>query len=173
MSKRIAIITERADAGLGGAERSAFELAAAISRLGWEVHILAANGRTEAKNVHILFQDKLSKRVCYFTFAKALRRYLSENHYDIIHSVLPFEFADVYQPRGGTYAESILRNAVSYRNKFTESFKRLTAFTNYRRTILLRAERRLCRQASGPVIAALSQYVVDQLKQHYGTGGRR
>ena len=173
MSKKIAIVIERADVSLGGAERSVFELATAISRLGPEVYILAARGQTDAGNVHILCPSPPGKRACYFAFAKALRKQLSKNHYDIIHSVLPFEFADVYQPRGGTYAESILRNAASYRNRFSESFKRSTAFTNYRRTILVRAERKLCQQANGPVIAALSQYVVDQLKRHYGTDPRR
>jgi UDP-glucose:(heptosyl)LPS alpha-1,3-glucosyltransferase len=39
--------------------------------------------------------------------------------------------------------------------------------------MLLRAERKLCEQPNGPVIAALSQYVVDQLKQHYGTDAQR
>lgn len=173
MSKKIAIIMERADVGLGGAERSVFELAAAISQLGPEVHILAAGGRADAEDVHILCQNTLGKRACFFTFAKALRRHLSENRYDIVHSVLPFDFVDVYQPRGGAYAESILRNAASYRNKFIESFKRFAAFANYRRTILLRAERKLCQQPNGPVIAALSQYVVEQLKRHYGTDARR
>jgi len=173
MSKKIAIIIERADIGLGGAERSVFELGAAISKLGPDVHILAAKGRTEAKNVHILCQNTLGRRACLFTFAQVVRRHLSENRYDIVHSVLPLDFADVYQPRGGTYAESILRNAASYRNRFVECFKKFTAFTNYRRTILLRAERKLCQQANGPVIAALSQYVVDQLKRHYGTDAQR
>lgn len=173
MNKKIAIIMERADVGLGGAERSVFELAAAISQLGPQVHMLAARGRADAKNVHILCQNTVGKRVCFFTFAKALRRHLSKSHYDIIHSVLPFDFADVYQPRGGAYAESILRNAASYRNKFIEFFKRFTAFANYRRSILVRAERRLCQQSSGPVIAAHSQYVVDQFKQRYGTDAQR
>ncbi|GAG00876.1 unnamed protein product, partial [marine sediment metagenome] len=133
MNKNIAIIIERANIVLGGAERSVFELTTALSGLGLETHILAAKGQTEAKNIHILCGDRPGKRVCYFTFAKALRKHLSENQYSLIHSVLPFDFADVYQPRGGTYAESILRNAASYQNKLLESYKRLTAFTNFRR----------------------------------------
>ncbi len=173
MSKKIAIIIERADVGLGGAERSVFELATAISQFGPEVHILAAKGRADTGNVHILCKNTLGKRACFLTFTKALKRYLSEDHHDIIHSVLPFEFADVYQPRGGTYAESILRYAASYQNRSVECFKKFTAFANYHRTILLRAERKLCQQPNGPVIAALSQYVVDQLKQHYGTDAQR
>jgi len=170
---RIAIIIERANIGLGGAERSVFELATALLKLGPEVNILAATGSTNAENVHILCGDSFGKRTCYFTFAKAIREHLSKNHYDIIHSVLPLGFADIYQPRGGAYAESILRNAASYQNKFVESYKKLTAFANFRRTILLRAERKLCQQPNGPTIIAISQYVAEQFKRHYAVADER
>ncbi len=173
MNKKVAIIIERANIVLGGAERSVFELTTALSGLGLEVHILAAKGQTDAKNIHILCRDISGKRTSYFTFAEALRKHLSENQYCLIHSVLPFDIADVYQPRGGTYAESILRNAASYQNKLLEFYKRLTAFSNFRRSILLRAERKLARQPDGPVIAALSDYVAEQFKQHYGTDTQR
>jgi len=165
---KIAIIIERANILLGGAERSILELAGELSESGLEVDVLAAKGRTSAKNIHILSQQAGGKRVSYCAFAKALKRYLAENHYDIVHSTVPFDFADIYQPRGGSYAESIARNAASYQNGFIEACKRLTAFTNWRRTALLRAERRLCQNPNGPVIAALSQYVVRQFKAHYG-----
>lgn len=173
MKKKIAIIIERANIALGGAERSVFELAAALKALGLEVDILAAKGQTNARSISILCQDSPGKRAGYFTFAKALKEHLSENHYHIIHSVLPFDFADIYQPRGGTYVESILRNAVSYQNKFLESYKRITAFANFRRTVLLRAERKLCAGANGPLIAAISRYVAEQFKQHYGVPNER
>ncbi|MCP4257781.1 MAG: glycosyltransferase family 4 protein [Planctomycetes bacterium] len=173
MKTKIAIIIERANTALGGAERSVFELTAALSGLGFEVHILAAKGQTEAKNIHILCQEKPGRRTGFFIFGDALKKHLSENEYRLIHSVLPFDFADVYQPRGGAYAESILRNAASYQNKVLESYKKLTAFTNFRRSILLRAERKLASGPNGPVIAALSEYVAEQFKQHYGTNAQR
>lgn len=173
MKKKIAIIIERANIALGGAERSVFELSTAISALGLEVNVLAAKGQTNAKNIHILCQDAPRRRVYYFTFAKALKKHLAENHYDIVHSVLPFDFADVYQPRGGSFTEAVLRNAASYQNKLLESYKRITAFANLRRTILLRAEKKLCSNPDGPVIAALSEYVAEQFKQHYGTNDDR
>jgi UDP-glucose:(heptosyl)LPS alpha-1,3-glucosyltransferase len=173
MKMKVAIITERADIALGGAERSVFELADALSERGLEVDILAATGQTTDKNTHILFKNSSAKRTCYFKFAKALKKHLAENHYDIVHSVLPFDFADVYQPRGGTYAESILRNIASYQNKFIESYKRVTAYVNLRRTILLQAEKKLCLAAEGPVIAAISEYVAEQFRRHYNTNPKR
>ena len=173
MKKKIAIIIERANIALGGAERSVFELAAALSALGLHADIIAAKGRPNSRNIHILCPDRAGKRIGYSAFAKAVQEHLSKNKYDIIHSVLPFSFADIYQPRGGTYAESILQNIASYQNRHLKYFKRLTSFTNLRRTTLLRAERRLARGPDGPIIAALSQYVSEQFEQHYGTDPRR
>ena len=173
MKKRIAIITERANIALGGAERSVLELAAALSGLGCEVDILAASGQTNTKNVHVLCGDDRGGRIGYARFAQALQHHLSQNRYDILHSVLPFEFADVYQPRGGSYAESIQRHAASHRSGFVRFYKRLTAFTNLRRNALLQAERRLSRAPEGPVIAALSRYVAEQFQRHYGADERR
>ena len=173
MTKKIAIIIERANIVLGGAERSVFEVENAISALGLDVDILAAKGETNAKNIHFLCNDHPGRRTCHFTFAKALKKYLSENRYDIVHSVLPFDFADVYQPRGGSYAETVLRNAASYQNRFVESYKRTTAFANLRRMMLLRAERNLCENPDGPVIAALSEYVAQQFKRHYNLNDKR
>ncbi len=173
MKRKIAIIIERTDINLGGAERSVNELSNALSGLGHEVHILAAKGQADSDNVHFLCRGESGNRVNFNVFGDALKIHLSRSNYDIVHSVLPFDFADVYQPRGGTYAESIQRNAASYRNKLLESWKKLTAFTNLRRRLLLQAERKLCSAAKGPVIVALSQYVADQFKRHYKTEQHR
>ena len=70
MKKKIAIIIERANIALGGAERSVFELSTALSSLGLEVHILTAKGQTKAKNIHILCQGLPGKRTGYFTFER-------------------------------------------------------------------------------------------------------
>lgn len=173
MIRKVAIIIERTDVALGGAERSISEVADALSVLGLEVHLLAAKGAACVANTHILCQNLPGKRVSLATFGAAIQRHLAQNHYDIVHSVLPFDFADLYQPRGGTYAESLRRNAASYANPAVRLFKRLTACVNLRRMELLRAERRICRGAEGPRVAALSQYVVEQLHRHYGTPPER
>jgi UDP-glucose:(heptosyl)LPS alpha-1,3-glucosyltransferase len=172
MAVRVAIIIERADIALGGAERSMSEVAAALSQAGMQADLLAAKG-TAADNVHILCADSPGKRVNMAAFERALKRHLAQHPYDIVHSVLPFDFADIYQPRGGTYAETLVRNAASYPAGLMRTLKRVTAFANLRRSRLLRAERRLCRGTSGPVVAALSQYVVNQLQEHYQTPAER
>lgn len=173
MAKKIALIIERIDFTLGGAERSVSELADGLSALGNDVHILAAKGSTNTSSVHILCPSGSAKRASFAEFQIALEKHLEQNHYDVIHSVLPFDFADVYQPRGGTYAETILRNAASYQNRIFEVWKKLTAFANTRRNVLLKAERKLAANPNGPRIVAISQYVADQFKRHYSTSDGR
>jgi len=173
MKQKIAIIIERADVELGGAERSVSELAEALGALDYDTHILAAKGRAGNETVHILCGDLPGKRTDYGAFARALRKYIEGNHYDIIHSVLPFDFADIYQPRSGTFAESIIRKAATYRCPVLQAIKKWTAFFNFRRTIWLGAERRLAGAQTGPLIIAISNYVAEQFKTHYHTVSER
>ncbi|MHC4758106.1 MAG: glycosyltransferase family 4 protein [Planctomycetota bacterium] len=170
---KIALIIERVDIALGGAERSVMELSTTLSSHGHEVDILAAKGQTNAKNIYLLCSSKTGKRTNFFAFSKAIKKHISRKNYDIIHSVLPLDFCDVYQPRGGCYVEAIRQNAASYENKFLSHYKRMTSFANWRRSALALAERKLCRNDKGPTIAALSNYVAKQFREHYGVSEER
>ncbi len=163
---KVAIITERANITLGGAERSVFELASRMALLGADVKILAATGSGKCRRVKVLCGNT-EKRVALKDFEKALLQHFKENNYDIIHSTLPFDFADVYQPRCGSYAEAAIRNAASYNSAALRIFKLLTGFANLKRAALARAEKKLCTTENGPVVAALSRYVGIQFKKHY------
>jgi glycosyltransferase involved in cell wall biosynthesis len=162
----IAIIIERLFPALGGAERSISELAEELAVQGVNVRILAAAGRTWPRCT-VLCTDNPRKRTSFRTFERALRQHLSQNHYDIIHSVLPFDFADLYQPRGGSYKEAMLQHIAGYSCPCLRSLKRLTHFVNFRRTALLRAEKRLCLKNDKTIVAALSNYVKQQFVRHY------
>jgi UDP-glucose:(heptosyl)LPS alpha-1,3-glucosyltransferase len=173
MKKKIAIIIERSDVELGGAERSVSELAEAIDAIGYDTHILAAKGHARDEKVHILCADAPGKRTGYKVFAKALKKHIEDNHYDILHSVLPFDFADIYQPRSGTYAESIARKASTYHFSVIQKLKKATAFLNFRRTAWFEAERNLSSGLTGPLIIAISNYVARQFENHYHTPQHR
>jgi len=170
---KVAIITERAEVALGGAERSVQELAEAISCLGAEVKTVAATGTPYTQHTHILFRKEREKRVSYSAFSKALKRYLSENDFDIVHSVLPLDSADVYQPRGGSYPEAVRRNIVSYENKTVRKYKTLTASMNFRRAQLVRAERAVALNQPDTIVATLSNYVARQFKKYYAIADER
>ncbi len=163
---RIAIIIERTSPALGGAERSVAELAEGLACRGIDVQILAAAGEA-GPNTTILGRSAGAARTGLGCFGQALKAYFARQKFDIIHSTLPFDFADIYQPRGGSYKEAMIRNAASYGNAFSRTFKRLTHFTNLRRTACINAEQRLCLPQGRPVVAALSQYVKEQFVRHY------
>ena len=170
---KVAIIIERYDISLGGAEWLVYELASALSQFGVDVEILAAQGDSNAANVRFICPDGHNKRISLASFARLISNYIERNQYDIIHSVIPLSFADLYQPPGGSFAEAIIRNAASYSNKLVSFYKQATAFTNWRRTEMLRAEKKLCGDPNGPVIAALSNYVKDQFVNHYNLESER
>ena len=127
---KVAIIIERADVSLGGAERSVFELAARLRRAGVEATILAAKGNIDSPEVRILWADRPGKRTPFKLFAQAVKAHLHDNPCDVIHSTLPFDFADIYQPRGGSYREAVLRNIASYDNIGVRQCKAVTAAFN-------------------------------------------
>jgi UDP-glucose:(heptosyl)LPS alpha-1,3-glucosyltransferase len=164
---RTALIIERADIALGGAERSIAELAHALRKLDVDATILAAKGTAGSDNVRILCPHIPQKRVSLSVFADAIRKHLQSNTYDIVHSTLPFDFAHIYQPRGGAYPEAARRNAASYHSPLMRFLKDKTYFLNRKRTALVTAERNLCSSAGNTVIAALSQYVKRQFAEHY------
>jgi len=170
---KTALIIERADIALGGAERSIFELKSQLSTLGIKVTILAAKGHSSLDDIKVLCNRPGRRRCGLAEFQTAIRKHLAQNDYDIIHSTLPFDFADVYQPRGGSYPETIVRNAASYQNKLVSSYKLLTHRANLRRAALLHAERQLCSNEHRTIVAALSQYVQRQFEQHYGLDHER
>lgn len=170
---RVALIIERTDITLGGAERSVAELAEALALKGLDVTILAAKGEPHSVNTQILCPDSGRKRATFTEFETLLKGHLAQHNYDIVHSVLPFSFADVYHPRGGTYRETVLRSALSYENRSVAWLKRLGAFVNHRRQQLMTAEQSLTRNPEGPKIVAISQYVVDQFRTHYDTDPAR
>jgi UDP-glucose:(heptosyl)LPS alpha-1,3-glucosyltransferase len=168
----VALIIERTITALGGAERSIAELAGELANQGIDVRILAAAGQSSSLCTALCSPNPL-ERTSYRVFEQALRSHLSQNHYDIIHSVLPFEFADIYQPRGGSYREAMLQNAESFNCPVMRFWKRSSHVLNFRRTAFLRAEKKLCLPGRTTMVAALSDYVRQQFVKHYGLSDQR
>ncbi len=169
---KIALIIERMDIQLGGAERSISELSTALMDQGLDITLLAAKGQASDTHNHVLCEHS-GKRTSHAVFAQALKKHLKTHAYDIVHTVLPFDFADIYQPRGGSYVETIVQSAASYHNPVVRKLKQATAFTNRRRQQWLTAERDLSSSPKGPTIAALSLYVANQFRHHYSTANDR
>ena len=169
---KVAIIIERSQIGLGGAERSVSELTAELRRQDVAATILAAKG-TPSENTQILCGDHPGKRVPLKVFENALQGHLEKHVYDIVHSTLPLAIADIYQPRGGSYREAMLQNIASYPCLCQRFLKRWTHWLNLKRTQYLLAEKRLCVSNNQAIIAALSNTVKGHFQKHYSLSDRR
>ena len=167
MMIKVAIIIERIDISLGGAERSVMELTNQLNSLHARVDLIAAKGESQLENVHILCEGEEQSRTPLKKFELAIKEYLRTHEYDIIHSTLPFDFADVYQPRGGSYKEATIRNACSYGNRFVEKFKILSSILNRKRAAMIKAEENVCKASNKTVVAMLSEYVKESFVRHY------
>lgn len=170
---KVALLTERVDIALGGAERSVRDLAEELNRRGLDVTIVAAVGDNCGDAAHILCPDRKGKRTALAIYEKALEKHLQNRRYDLIHSTLPILSADVYQPRGGSYREAMLQNIRSYPNPAARIFKRTFHFLNHRRTEYMKAEENLLRINQKVIVAALSKYVKEHFAQHYGLADER
>ncbi len=168
---RVALIIERADIALGGAERSIAELAEALRARGLRCTIVAATGDPD-EGLCILCPDRAGARTPLDLFARMVRAHLAEARYDIVHSTLPLPFADVYQPRGGSYRAAMRGSAEAYERAWHIAARRCANAFNARRRTLLAAERTLCRDTR-VTIAALSHLVKGHFQADYGLSDDR
>ncbi|MEP0846558.1 MAG: glycosyltransferase family 4 protein [Phycisphaerae bacterium] len=170
---RIAIVQEHVDVRRGGAESSTLEMAAALAELGHDVTLLhsgdpAPDAAAAAPNARTLRLQPIAARGA--TRLRRTREYLrrAAEHcrtggYDIVHAVVPLAGCHVYQPRGGTYAETIARSAALAGSTWGRALKRLSRRLNRRQQFLLRAERSLLSGHDAPVTACVSEYVRRQV----------
>lgn len=171
---RIAIVQESIDAARGGAETSTREMAAALVKLGAEVTLVLAapqacdtlDPRSGVRLVG-LAQSGLTRVARCRNFLNAAPEFTRAARFDIVHAIVPIADADVYQPRGGTYRETIERSIALGAGPLGRGIRRLARRLNLRQQCLLRAEGRLLGGARPPLVAALSQYVARQVCSGY------
>lgn len=101
------------------------------------------------------------------TFCHRVERALRENDFDLIHAISPCRVADLYQPRGGTVAETIERNLALIRSPSARRLKRYANRLNFKQRYMLALERAIFTNPNGPAVVAISDYVARQLEHHY------
>ncbi|MHC5109637.1 MAG: glycosyltransferase family 4 protein [Planctomycetota bacterium] len=172
---KVAIVSEWVDAWRGGAETSTLQFVHRLIDEGVEVHLYTRSrpSPTPEFRVHAISGAAMGRTRKTVTFTHRVDRILRSQSFDVIHAISPCRTAHLYQPRSGTVAETIQRNVALRGNAATRSFKRYAARFNFKQRFMLRLERDLIRNPSGPIIVALSDYVVRQLREHYGLEDRR
>lgn len=167
---KVALVAEWLDAWRGGAETSTLQFMHHLMDRGVEVHVFTRSrpSPTPGLHVHTMSGAAMSRTRRSVTFFHRVERQLAGDSFDIVHAISPCRGADIYQPRGGTVTESIERNLALIKSPTTRRLKRYANRLNFKQRYLLALERRLLGTGEGPVVVAISNYVEDQLKRHYG-----
>ncbi len=168
-SMKVAIVIESIDTRRGGAETSTVQFVHRLAERGCEVHVFTTSEvpTSPAMTVHPVRVPRPARNARTSIFLRRAPVEIRRHHYDIVHSMLPLPGCDVYQPRGGTAAESIERNLALLRWRPLRQAKRIGNRFNVKRRSQLEEEQIVFAQYPRTIIAALSEYVCDQLRRHY------
>lgn len=175
---KVAIVQEHVDMRRGGAETSTVEMARQLARRGPTVTILCRHPRPDPfveENVTFwpLATRQRTRLGQTYHFVQAVHQVCRQERFDIVHAVTPCLSANVYQPRGGTYAETIARG-LAQAPRGLRWLHALGRRFNMRQRFLLRLERLLLvKRARHVTVAALSDYVRRQVVTRYGFPAQR
>jgi UDP-glucose:(heptosyl)LPS alpha-1,3-glucosyltransferase len=166
---KVALVLEKFDLSAGGAEKSVYELACHLSKKGLDVTVVAGGagpqeGSFDYKKLPI---KKALFNTRWDNFQQAVSEHIKKHHYDVVHSVVPLDIADIYQPRGGSILYGSQRHSDSFGKATMVRFKQMTAGLNFSRAQQIKNERHLCQLKDGPILAALSEYVARQFTDTY------
>ncbi len=166
---KVAFIAEWLDASRGGAETSALQFLNELTRRDVALTVISRSSQCSIPDVRFVQVEarglgRASRSDAFLRRAGALAKSCGA---DVIHSIVPCEGVDVYQPRGGLVAETITRTVASREGWWAKRVKQLDLRLNMRQRMLLNRERQLLTGRSKPMVAALSNYVVRQLREHF------
>lgn len=166
---KIALVSEWLDEWRGGAETSTLQFAQHLLGAGVELHVFTRSrpSPTPRLHVHTVSGAAMSRTRQSATFSHRVDRILQRESYDIVHAITPCLRADVYQPRGGTVAETIARNIALRPTGSARAMKRCANYFNLKQRHALALERKLLTADKPPLVVAISQYVVRQLREQY------
>ncbi len=109
---KVALVAEWLDAWRGGAETSTLQFMHHLMDRGVELHVFTRSRPSPAPGLHVhtVSGAAMSRTRRSITFAHRVERRLKAEVFDVVHAISPIRKATIYQPRGGTVAESIDRN---------------------------------------------------------------
>ncbi len=170
---KITIVQEQVDTSRGGAETSTVEMARHLAALGLNVHVVCrADNSTPFVDQNVTFlpigTTGRGRALQTYQFIQGVHRLCRVEDFDIVHAVTPCLSATVYQPRGGTYVETVRRTLARVRPAPWRWAKGLGRRFNVRQRFLARIERLLLTKYQHRVfVAALSEYVRRQVLEQF------
>ncbi len=174
---KVALIMQHVDSGRGGAETSVGQYARHLTRRECQVHVYTTStapaDNLDGVTFHTIPSRSWLRSLRTRNFVRRAVEQISRERFDVVHAVTCCLDADIYQPRGGSIAETSLRNLAACASSAGRLGRRLSRAFDPNHRIALRLERRVCRQVQRPIIAAVSEYVADQFSRHYRLGPPR
>ena len=98
---RVAIVNDRVDPGLGGAEQATFSLVRWLVRDGHEVHVVARVLSDDVRRIGAVAHQVTTRR-SKLKFALAAESALRRLEVDVIHDMGAGWYCDLFQPHGGS-----------------------------------------------------------------------
>ena len=141
---RVALVSEWLDGWRGGAETSTLQTIAHLRQAGIELHVFTRSRPSPepGMKVRTISGAAKTRTRASITFANRVDRAIRKESFDVVHAISACLTADVYQPRGGTVAESIERNLALMPNATARRLRRLANFLNFKRRYQLATERK-------------------------------
>jgi UDP-glucose:(heptosyl)LPS alpha-1,3-glucosyltransferase len=168
---RVAIVHEHVDVRRGGAESATLELARHLAKLKLDVTVVCAGSDAapqrpsdERFGLHFINVGGGSRVTRAVRFVAEADRFCRDQRFDIVHAITPCFACNVYQPRGGTYVETVRRSIGRARTPLRRLIKRIGRRFNRRQRFLMLVERALLRDRTPPFVAAISEYVARQVR---------
>lgn len=166
---KIAIVVEWLDPARGGAETSTRQFIDRLIERGIAVELFTRSPIPSAAgmNVHVFQSRKAGRGAGTAAFIEWAQKQIASSDCDLSHAFIPCLGADFYQPRGGLTAETIIRTAATRPTAAGRFLKTLAMRFNTRQRFLLNMEHYWLTSDRRPIVIAISNYVVQQLRDHY------
>lgn len=166
---RISLVVEWLETFRGGAETSTSQFIDELLRrnVSLEIFTRSTVPAKPGMSIHTIRPVSVGRARRTRSFMIAAAYGIRQAGCDLTHALIPCVGAEIYQPRGGLVAETIIRTIASRPPGLARILKRLDLATNARQRMLLNKERLWLGGEDKPIVVAISDYVVRQLREHY------
>ncbi len=167
---RVAVVQEQVDPRRGGAESSVLEMVRHLNQLGAQAVLVTASPLEAGPDLSLALELRRVRGKLARTrrFVESVERRLrDESRFDLVLAVTPVRGADVYQPRGGLYDDTIECSLDATRSAALRWIKRAARALNRRQQYLRGVERALLTGPRPPVVACVSALVQAQVVRRF------
>ena len=168
---KLAVVIGAYDPKGGGAERSTAQIVHELASRGHDVTVITdfypEDYEFPGVTIDCRPRSWLKSPWWLWGFSRSAKRRLQAGEFDASLSVATVVPASVVQPRGGTVRETQQCNVQMRRGVWPQLVKRLLLWMSIKQQVLLALERGTLADPMVKRVAAVSRYVVDQLRRHY------